>query len=216
MISQRETELRQKAEVERQRAITAERAQTIFREQAELDRLNAQKEAAKSRQVAQFLKDMLGSVGPSVAVGRDKTLLREILDRTAARLGRDLSDQPEVELELEQAIEPVFFDLGEFERAEALQRRVVVLEEQLFGPENSAVAYAIDVLANVLWQEHKHEEAEALHRKALSVRRKTLGNDDPAVAWSLNDLATTLSAEGKLAPKPKRLTGRPWRFLLRY
>src|SRR6266567_1302103 len=46
----------------------------FFRAQAE--KKNAQTEAAKSRQVAQFLKDMLNGVGPSVALGRDTTMLR--------------------------------------------------------------------------------------------------------------------------------------------
>jgi hypothetical protein len=36
-------------------------------------------EAAKSRQVAAFLKDMVSGVAPSVARGRDAQMLREIL-----------------------------------------------------------------------------------------------------------------------------------------
>ena len=39
----------------------------------------AQAEAAKSEQVAQFLKDMLQGLGQSVALGRDTKMLREIL-----------------------------------------------------------------------------------------------------------------------------------------
>jgi eukaryotic-like serine/threonine-protein kinase len=37
--------------------------------------------------VAQFLKEMLAGVGPSVALGRDTTMLREILDTAAKRVG---------------------------------------------------------------------------------------------------------------------------------
>ena len=39
--------------------------------------------ALKSEQVATFMTEMLEGVGPAVAVGRDTTMLREILDRTA-------------------------------------------------------------------------------------------------------------------------------------
>ena len=42
------------------------------------------------------MTDMLRSVGPSVAQGRDTTLLREILDQTAERVEDELDDQPEV------------------------------------------------------------------------------------------------------------------------
>ena len=38
---------------------------------------------------ARFLEDMLKGVGPSVSRGRDTTLLREILDNTIERLGKD-------------------------------------------------------------------------------------------------------------------------------
>src|SRR5262249_17079778 len=56
------------------------------RKQAEADEQTAKTEAAKSTQVAAFLQDMLGAVGPSVALGRDTELLREILEKTAKRL----------------------------------------------------------------------------------------------------------------------------------
>jgi hypothetical protein len=48
------------------------------REQAHL-RNEAQTEATKSQQVAKFLTDMLDGVGPSKALGRDTTMLQEIL-----------------------------------------------------------------------------------------------------------------------------------------
>src|SRR5256886_17125651 len=74
----------------RQRAVAAEQNQARLRQeaesarhQAEADKQKAKTEAAKSQQVAQFLKDMLKGVAPSVGLGRDTALLREILDKTA-------------------------------------------------------------------------------------------------------------------------------------
>jgi len=46
-------------------------------------RRKAETEAVKSRQVTQFLEEMLRGVGPSVARGRDTVMMREILDRTS-------------------------------------------------------------------------------------------------------------------------------------
>src|SRR5512137_575306 len=63
-----------KEQAARRRAVAAEETQSQLRQQALA-------EAAKSEQVAQFLKDMLKGVGPKVALGRDTRLLLEILDK---------------------------------------------------------------------------------------------------------------------------------------
>jgi serine/threonine protein kinase len=54
----------------------------------------ARSEAGKSEQVAAFLKEMLQGVGPAKAKGRDTVMLREILEKTAERVGTDLKGQP--------------------------------------------------------------------------------------------------------------------------
>ena len=113
----------------RDRAVAAEQAQTVLRQQAET-------EASKSRQVAQFLKDMLNGVGPRVALGRDTKLLREILDKTTERLGQDLKDQPEVEAELQLVIGWVYLELGEATKAEQILRASLATRRKLFGPES--------------------------------------------------------------------------------
>ncbi len=60
----------------------------FFKAKRESER--ARVEALKSDQVATFMAGMLEGVGPAVALGRDTTMLREILDQTAARIGTDL------------------------------------------------------------------------------------------------------------------------------
>src|SRR5439155_23391268 len=46
----------------------------------------------KAQQVASFLKKMLQGVGPSKALGRDSTMLGEILGQTAKSMGQDLTN----------------------------------------------------------------------------------------------------------------------------
>ena len=75
--------------------------------------------------VAQFLKDMLQGIRPSVALGRDTTLLREVVDRTAERVGKDLAGQPEVQAELQTTLAEVYQALGQLEKAEAIQRKAL-------------------------------------------------------------------------------------------
>ncbi len=77
----------------RERAVAAEQEQAG-------ERQKAGKAAHRSEQIALFLKEMLAGISPRAARGKDTELLREILDKTTARLETGLKDQPEVEAEL--------------------------------------------------------------------------------------------------------------------
>jgi hypothetical protein len=57
-------------------AIQARQDAEAARQKAEANEKRVQREAAKSQPVAGFLKDMLKGVEPSVAVGRDTTMLQ--------------------------------------------------------------------------------------------------------------------------------------------
>src|SRR5262249_37104076 len=76
--SARTTELRLGLEAESARASEAEAArnqEASLRRQAQAQEMTARAEAARSGAVAQLLEDMLTGVGPSVARGRDTTML---------------------------------------------------------------------------------------------------------------------------------------------
>src|SRR5262249_7677257 len=60
----------------------------------------AQSETAKSGRVAQFLKDVLQDLGPSVAMVHEPAVVRGILDKASERIDRDLVNQPETAIEL--------------------------------------------------------------------------------------------------------------------
>ena len=171
------------------------------RVRAEANEKKAQTEAARSAQVAQFMKDMLAGVGPYVALGRDTTMLREILDQTAERLAKDLTNQPEVQAELLLTIGFTCMSLGEYAKAEALTREAVRLRKSVFGETNALVADSLWTLAAVLARRGTsadRSEAEALLRQALAIQRRLLGDEHRAVARSLTLLAGTLRGEGKL------------------
>jgi tetratricopeptide (TPR) repeat protein len=176
----------------------AQRARASAKQELE-QRKRAQTEAAKSLQVAQFLKDMLKGAEPSFALGRDTTMLREILDQTAERIGRDLNGQPEVEAELRSTLGEVYQELGEYKAAEAMHRRALILRRSLVSQEDGAVAQSLSDLSPALWNQGKLNEAEALQRRALEIRKRLPGENDLAVAESLQDLACILCGQTKLA-----------------
>jgi tetratricopeptide (TPR) repeat protein len=197
----------------RQRAVVAEKAQSQLFEQAEKARQNearlrlqaqadqqkAQTEAARSQQVAQFLKDMLKGVGPSVARGRDTVMLREILDNTATRVCQDLTNQPEVEMDLCLTLATVYDDLGLDEQEEEMAREAVLLGRSVFGEGHPVVAGALRRLGYSLSNLGKLNEAEVFVREALVMQRKLFGNESPDAADSLNTLGNVQWGQGKLA-----------------
>ena len=109
-------------------------------------RRKAQTEATKSKQVAQFLKDMIAAAGPAVARGRDTTLLREILDKAAERVGKDLKDQPEVEAELRSVIGDAYFEISNGPQAVAMHREALAIYRRLLGDEDRQVASSLQTI----------------------------------------------------------------------
>jgi tetratricopeptide (TPR) repeat protein len=154
-------------------------------------------EATKSRQVAKFLTDMLDGIGPSVALGRDTTMLREILDKTAERVGKELKDQPQVEAELLNTVGNVYSELGDFSKAESMLRQALDMRRKLFGKENPDVAASLNNLGVVLLYEGKLAEAEEADRQALTLRTKLFGDENVDVAVSMHNLGNVLLIEGK-------------------
>jgi serine/threonine protein kinase/Tfp pilus assembly protein PilF len=163
------------------------------------ERNKAEAEAKKSQQVAAFLKDMLSSVGPSVALGRDTTMLREILDKTAERVGADLKSQPEVEAELRNTLGDVYESLGEYQKAEAMSREALAIRRKLLGNEHPDVADSLNNLALALHAQGRLAEAETMYREALAIQKRLWGDRHPSVPDALHNLADVLRAQGKLA-----------------
>jgi len=172
--------------VDRER-VSAEQA----RQKAERGETKAQTEAAKSQQVAQLFKNMLEGVGPSVALGRDPTLLREILDKTDVQLTTDLKAQPGVEAELRTTLGQVYSDIGIYPKAEKMHRVALTLRKSLLGDEHIDVADSQYNLARAIQSQRlpsRYYEAESLFKQALATQRKFLGNGHADVANTLNSL----------------------------
>jgi eukaryotic-like serine/threonine-protein kinase len=181
----------------RQRAVAAEAAQVVLRRRAEEGEQKAKTAAFKSEQVARLLKDMLKGVAPSVAQGRDTKLLREILDKTAERIGNDLKDEPAVEVEIRSTLGTVYLALGEYRQSELMYRLSLEAAGRLPDIDQAIVADTKSHLATALRRlrplgkgaEAVDKEAEAVELEALALRTKLFGPDHPAVAGSLNHLA---------------------------
>jgi serine/threonine protein kinase/Flp pilus assembly protein TadD len=162
-------------------------------------RRNAVAAQQKAQQVATFLKKMLQGVGPSKSLGRDSTMLGEILDQTAKSVGQDLTNQPEVAVELYLTLADTYHDLGLYKEMEAVSRESLQLARSRLGAENQGVADSLQNVGAALMHQHRNlEEAEQCSRDSLAMCQKLLGNDSARVADALAHLAIVLTVEDKL------------------
>jgi eukaryotic-like serine/threonine-protein kinase len=162
-------------------------------------RREAQTEATKSQQVTKFLEEMLQGVGPSVARGRDTIIIEEILDRTAERVGAELTNQPAVEVQLRGLIGRVYFEIGTYDRAEKSHLAEIALSRKLFGEESESTAAALCNLGNAYWKQRKLAEAEAVYTESLKIRRRIKGEESAEVAEILNHLGNVFRRQRRLA-----------------
>ncbi|MBN9690233.1 MAG: tetratricopeptide repeat protein [Verrucomicrobia bacterium] len=159
---------------------------------------SAQMEAARSRQVALFLKRMLKGVGPATALGRDTQMLREILEKTAQQLGTELANQPEVEADLRLMLGQTYYDLGEYALAASMHAEALRLLEQRFGTNHPSLAEPLFELGRTRHESGDLDTAEPLYHRALSLRQRTLGTNHLDVARSLGNLANLRADRGDL------------------
>ena len=143
----------------------------------------------ETREVKLFLEDMLRSIGPSVAAGQDTTMLRGILDQTAARIGAKLADQPADEAELRTVIGQVYYELHAFDKAEDMYCGALLANRKLFGAESKEAAASLNLLGMALYKIRRLPEAAQAHMEALAIRRRLFGNENLDVAISMNNLA---------------------------
>ena len=161
-------------------------------------RRRADTEAAKSLRIARFLEDMLQGIDPKQAQLRDTTLLREVLSDTAARVTRDLTNQPLVEAHLENTLGNIYAALGEFQNAEQMARSAVTLRRSNRSGQSTDLAQSLFDLAHHLWSQGKFGEAEQFAREGLNLATNAPVKNDTLVANSLAQLAVIVQDQGKL------------------
>jgi eukaryotic-like serine/threonine-protein kinase len=168
------------------------------RREAEAAEENAEAASVKSQQVTKFLKEMLDGIGPSVARGRDTAMIREMLDQTAERVGKEMSNQPAVEADVRSLIGQLYEQLGDYGQAEVMARAGLAICRKQFKPGSPEVAAALARLGMDLVAQQKYSEAENVEAEALAIRRRLYGDENGDTAASLNDLSGVYCDERRL------------------
>ncbi|MEO8505877.1 MAG: serine/threonine-protein kinase [Acidobacteriota bacterium] len=150
----------------------------------------ARTQAVKAELVADFMSKALSGVGPSVALGRDTTMLREMMSAAAARVEKgELAGAPEAELALRGTIGGIFRDLALYDEATKMLEPAVPLARRLHRGDHDDVATALGDLAKLYSDRGDDQRAEPLYREELAMDGRLHPGDHPSVATDLSNLA---------------------------
>ncbi|HVU24925.1 MAG TPA: serine/threonine-protein kinase, partial [Opitutus sp.] len=174
------------------------RAAHAERDQARL-RLRAELEAARSRQVVQFVGGMLQGVEPAVARGRDPAVVKDLLDDTVARLDDERELEPEIEADLRTLVGGIYLHIGQPTAAERMQRVALALRIASLGPTHPKVAESLDLLGDALSGQRLAVAAIVCHREALAIGEECFGRDAAEIMPTLLRLAETTVSNGRFA-----------------
>lgn len=159
-------------------------------ERAETSRTRAEAEAARADAINTFLLDMLASVDPAEARGREITL-RELLDEAAADvMGTALSEQPEVRAAIMSTIGRTYAELGRYDEAEPLFVSALDIYRGLHAGDHADVAAALHQLGSLAHQRGHFARAEEWYHEALAMRRRLFGSVHLAVADTIASLGS--------------------------
>jgi len=169
------------------RALRAESAAKAARAQANQQAENAKREADLAHKVTEFLTNLFQVPDPSEAKGSNITA-REVLDRGASKIARELDTQPSVRSRLMGTMGRVYRNLGLYEEARPLLEEALSIQQSLAPTGDLDVAVALDNWASLLKEIGKFQEAKGFYEQALTIRRRILPAESALVSTSLNNI----------------------------
>ena len=185
---------RHSADQRRDEAVAARESEVRQRQAAEQQR-------DKAKQIVEFLSELLRGVRPAAALGRDTTMLREMMDGAAARLDLGtLANSPEAEVTLRRTIGTVYADLGEFERAQPMLDAALDRARHLPNGDDAHEAVRVQLdRAKLALRTGRPDEAEALGAEALARARATSPSDEVLLGLALSTAGETALLREDLA-----------------
>jgi serine/threonine protein kinase/tetratricopeptide (TPR) repeat protein len=168
-----------------------------YTHQVAIERDRARLEARKAEQVSEFLTGLFSVADPSESRGRTITA-RELLERGAGKIERELEGQPEIQATMMDVTGKVYQSLGLYENADSLLRKAYALRTALYGENHPDVATALNALGSLWFAMGRFAAAESSLQRALKIRMDVFGPENAQTAESMNDLAMILRERGDL------------------
>ena len=89
------------------------------------------------------------------------------------------------------------YKVGKYAEALPIAQRAVALAEGQFGPDDSAVAQALEKLANLYYRQGRNSDAEPAYERSLAILERAFGPDHLDVATTLNSFAVLPHSQGR-------------------
>ena len=167
------------------------------------ERARAETAARRAERIQTFLKEMLASAGPArlgegtqqLGSGNPDPRVRDVLDRGAERVEKELADDPPVLASVEHTIAETYFSLEIYERAEQHARAALAIRERL--GEHHAIAETLGLLAQILQRQTRYPEALSLAHRATSLERAAHGAGSMEYALALQNEQAILAGAGR-------------------
>ncbi len=178
------------------------RSELAQRHKAEDARNAAQQQFVRAQRVTQYLKDMLTTVDPRQAQGKEPTV-RDLLDVAAAKAPASLKDDPVSCGNVQVAFGQTYYQLGEYALAREQFERAHENWSAALGPEHIETLNARSLTGITLAALGKPGEAEAVFREALASQKRVLGLEHADTLATMSNLALVLQDQGKLEESEK-------------
>jgi serine/threonine protein kinase len=155
---------------------------------AEQQRRRAEAQSQRTARVSELLVRIFEVADPGEARGNTITA-REILDRAADKLEKEIGDQPEDLAVMAETMGRVYRGLGLLEPAGRLHQIALERRRALWGVNNAEVARSLALLGELRFDQGRLPESQELVSEAYEIRRRLLGEEHPDTLQSGNDLA---------------------------
>lgn len=152
----------------------------------------ARAQATRAEAVNDFLETIFRSIDPENAKGREVSA-RELVDAGAARIDKDLADQPAAAAQLHATLGETYIALGDYAKAEAQLRRAL----ERFGPDQAGAAIRTQInLAGVRIASGDLDDAQRLTDAADARRLLDAPRDAALAELILGERASLASNRG--------------------
>ena len=156
---------------------------------------HAKREAQTASQIAKFLASLFKSSRPDERQGRNVSA-REILDRGADRVSKELSAQPFVEGQLLNTLGTVYYTIGALDRAEQLIQRAYRIRTRVSGAGSEDAGESLAMLGLIADDRGEYAQAARDYDDALRIFTKLKGRTSSDVASLLNNIGLLRWAMG--------------------
>lgn len=152
----------------------------------------AQQRLQTAQQVSDFLVDVFSISDPIESLG-NRVTARQVLDQGATRIEATLSNQPDIQHELNHTIGRVYLSLGIVSQAQAILSKEQNYREQRVTEDPQALVRNYKELAKLYFLRGEYNQYDAILQKALQIQHEMTGPDSLEIAEIL--LAMSKSAE---------------------